>query len=74
MGLNKRTPCKIKDWIGRVTCLKRENLVLGHEWRTPSKSKYQDVQHTYLRGENSVLKCKENPRHFQHKIINLKSS
>jgi hypothetical protein len=69
MGLNERTPCKIQYWIGRVTYLKRENLILDHEWRTPSKSKYQDVEHTYLRRENSALKCQENPRHFQHKII-----
>ena len=65
MGLIERTPCKIEYWIGRVTYLKRENLVLIHEWKIPSKSQYQDVEHTYLRRENSVLKCKENPRHFQ---------
>jgi hypothetical protein len=33
MGLIERTPCKIEYWIGRVTYLKRENLVLIHEWR-----------------------------------------
>jgi hypothetical protein len=44
MGLNERTPCKIKYWTGGATYMKRENLILNHKWRTPSKSKYQDVE------------------------------
>jgi hypothetical protein len=49
-------------WVGIITYLKRENLVLNHEWRTPSKRKYQDVEHTYLRRENSLVNHNENSR------------
>jgi hypothetical protein len=35
---------------------------MGLNERTPGKIKYQDVENIYLKRENSVQNCRENPK------------